>query len=558
MKKNILYYLAIAALLFTGCADDFTNEPAVGALSDESLLNVTGVNLQLVGAYSLLDGWADGTDNNLVSADNWWADALSDDAHKGSTDGDVAFLFDAEIGIWETNNSLFFNKWRSLYAGVNRANGVIDLISKIEGEDLTQQLAEARFLRAHFYFELQRFFGNVAYVSEENFANVEFNQPNSGPVWAEIEADMQFALDNLAEEASAIGVPNTTVARAYMGKIKLYQLKYSEALPLLETVINSGEYSLEPEYFDNFRIAGETGTETLFAVQHFADAGQSFNGSANNLSHPQGGPYGSCCGFYMPTQDLVNAFKTEDGLPLFETFNDSDFESDLGLLDDDAFTPPNDPVDPRLDFTIGRRGIDFNGWGPMPGASWVRPSASDISGPYLSKKNAYYAGEDSQRGTGGWGQQRSGINAHVIRLADVILMAAEAAVETEDLDKALIYVNQIRERAKNSTYIKDADGNDAANYSIELYTSFPDQAYARNAVRFERRLELGMEGQRLFDLRRYGNSIEVINEYIANEGRTIPTWDAKVSPYPPHYELFPIPTQAIDLSGNVLTQNPGY
>ena len=557
MKKNIIFYLAIA-LVFTGCSDEFTEEPAVGALSDESLLNTTGVNLQLVGAYSLLDGWADGTDNNLVSADNWWADVLSDDAHKGSTDGDVAFLFDAEVGNWETSNSLFFNKWRSLYAGVNRANGVIDLIRKVEGEDLTQQLAEARFLRAHYYFELQRFFGNPSYVSEENFANVEFNQPNTGPVWSEIESDMQFALDNLATESGAIGVPNKNVAIAYMGKIKMYQQKFSEALPLLESVITSGDYSLEPEYFDNFRLAGESGVETIFAVQHFADAGQSFNGSANNLSHPQGGPYGSCCGFYMPTQDLVNAFKTENGLPMFDTFNDSDVVSDLGLLDDDAFTPSTEELDPRVDFTVGRRGIDFNGWGPMPGASWVRPSASDISGPYLSKKNAYYAGEDSQRGTGGWGQQRSGINAHVIRFADVLLMSAEAAVETGDLAKALTYVNQIRERAKNSTYIKDADGNDAANYSIELYTSFPNAAYAREAVRWERRLEFGMEGQRLFDLRRWGNSIEVINEYIANEGRTISTWNAKVKPYPAHYTLFPIPTQAIDLSGNVLTQNPGY
>lgn len=557
MKKNILFCLSMA-FVFLGCSDDFTEEPAVGALSDESLANVTGVNLQLVGAYSLLDGWASGTDNNLVSADNWWADVASDDAHKGSTDADVNFLFDMEIGNWETNNALFLNKWQSLYAGVNRANGVISLIEKVEGADFTQQLAEARFLRAHYYFELQRFYGNPAYISVENFNAVEFNQPNPGPVWTEIESDMQFAVDNLSPTKAALGVPNNTVAKAYLGKIKLYQGQFSEALTLLEQVINSGEFSLEPEYADNFRAAGETGPESVFAVQHLSDTGLSFNGSPSNLNHPQGGPYGSCCGFYMPTQDLANAFKTENGLPLFDSYNNSDIVSDAGLNDDDPFTPTAEELDPRIDYTVGRRGIDYNGWGPMPGASWVRPGASDISGVYLPKKNTYWAGEDGQRGTGDWGQQRGGVNVHIIRYADVILMAAEAAAETGDVSKALNYVNQIRERAKNSTYVKDADGNNAANYSIELYSSFPNQQYAIDAVRFERRVELGMEGQRLFDLRRWGNSIEVINEYISNEGRTISTWDAKAKPYPAHYELFPIPTVAIDLSGNILTQNPGY
>jgi hypothetical protein len=178
----------------------------------------------------------------------------------------------------------------------------------------------------------------------------------------------------------------------------------------------------------------------------------------------------------------------------------------------------------------------------------------------LPKKNIYRQGEDDNRGTTGeWGQQSSGINYDVIRFADVLLMAAEAAAESNNLATSVAYVDRVRLRAKNMTYIKTEDGSaDAANYLIEPYVSFPDQAYAIKAVRHERRMELSMEGKRLFDLRRYGNSIEVINEYIANEARTIPNFGIKANPAIDAFRLFPIPINAIDLSGNILEQNPGY
>jgi hypothetical protein len=145
-----------------------------------------------------------------------------------------------------------------------------------------------------------------------------------------------------------------------------------------------------------------------------------------------------------------------------------------------------------------------------------------------------------------------------MRYADVLLMAAEAAAETGDIATALDYVNQVRNRAKNMTYVKAANGSDAANYVVEPYASFPDAAYAVKAVRFERRLELGVEGHRLFDLRRWGNSVSVINEYIANEKRTIPPFGAAVKPYQEKHNLCPIPLEAIDRSQNIITQNDGY
>ena len=172
----------------------------------------------------------------------------------------------------------------------------------------------------------------------------------------------------------------------------------------------------------------------------------------------------------------------------------------------------------------------------------------------------YWANETgSQQATGPWGQQLSGVNYHVLRFADVLLMAAEAAVETGDLGTALTYVNMVRERAKNSQYLQAVDGSgDAANYLIEPYASFSDQATARKAVRFERRVELGMEGHRMFDLRRWGVAKEVMNTYFDNEARTIPNFGEKVNPFEDKHNLYPIPLTAIDLSGNALSQNPGF
>ena len=565
MKTRFKFLIAVL-LVVSACSKDFTESPAVGALSDQALQNAKGVELLLTGAYSSLNTSRNGGYGNSWgnSADNWVSDVLSDDAHKGSTDDDQAELKEIELYNWDAANGYFSAKWGVLFAGVNRANAVISLISKIEGEDLTAELAEARFLRGHFNFEIQRRWGNVPFISEENYLNTEFNQPNSGPIWDRIEEDFAFAKDNLPATQEAKGKPTKIVATAYMGKVQIYQSKWSDALTSLETVINSGNYALLPNFVDMFRAAGENSSESVFAIQFTADAGQSFNGNfAGALNFPNPGPFGSCCGFYQPTQDLVNAFQTSsDGLPLLDTYNNQDVANDFGVASSEPFTPHSGNLDPRLDYTVGRRGVDFNGYGVHVGADWIRAGTADISGPYLPKKNIYHSGEEGVvQGLGGWGQQISGLNYNIIRYADVILMAAEAAVELGQLDKALGYVNQVRNRAKNSQYLQAVDGSgDAATYVIEPYASFSDATTARKAVRFERRLELGMEGHRLYDLRRWGVATEVMNEYFANEARTITNIAQKVggSPYMDKHNLHPIPTTSIDLSGGVLSQNPGF
>ena len=259
-------------------------------------------------------------------------------------------------------------------------------------------------------------------------------------------------------------------------------------------------------------MVGEDNTEAVFQAQFSADGVNSPNGNRGGvLNFPGGDPFGSCCGFYMPTIDLANAYLVDGitGLP-----NNMDGEvilaNDYNIASDAPFTPDTtSPVDIRLDYTVGRRGIDYNGFGENPGADWIRsvPANGDFSGPYLPKKNVYQSAEiGAARGRGVWGQEHSGLNYNIMRYADVLLMAAEAAVETGDLGLALSLVNQVRERAANSTPVQAVDGSGpAANYVVGLYPAFTDAASARQAVRFERRLELAMEGNRFFDLTRWGS-----------------------------------------------------
>lgn len=559
MKKKIIYYI-LPLLVFIACSDDFTETPAVGALSDQALQNAQGVDLLLTGAYSALDGIVNNNGGNTfaVSPDNWWFDVMSDDAHKGSTDGDQQELFQLETYDFGPANPYILGKWEALYGGVNRANAVISVINGIEDEDFTEKLAEARFIRGYLNFELQKIYGNPAFISAENYANTEFNQPNPGPIWEEIEADQQFAAENLPDTQDEPGRPTSWTAKAFLGKTYLFQEKWSEAFTLFEDVINNGPYALNEEFVDNFRAGGENSAESVFAIQFAADEGFSFNGNVGStLNFPNA--LGWCCGFYVPTQDLVDAYQTgSDGLPLLDTYSNNHVSTDYGIASDEPFTPETGPLDPRLDYTVGRRGIEYNGYGINPGADWVRNTTSDISGSYLPKKNVYYAGEDVNVGTADWGQQSSGINYNVMRYSGVLLMAAEAAAELGDLDTALEYVNMVRERAKNMTYVQGEDGSPAANYQIEPYTSFSSQEMAIKAVRFETRLELAMEGHRYFDLARWDIAVEVLNEYVSNETETISNFGPKVNTFQEFRTIMPIPTTAIDLSGGVLTQNPGY
>jgi hypothetical protein len=454
---------------------------------------------------------------------------------------------------------------------------VMALATDITPENATQYKAQALFIRSWFHFELKRVFNNIPYITEDVVDPATV--PNNTDAWPLIEADMKFAMDNLPETQADPGRPTKYAAEAVLARIYLFQQKWSAAKTLLDDIIGSGKFSLMPNYDDNFMIATRNNAESIWEIQYAVNDGASDSPNANYgdaLNYPQNvDGTQTCCGFFQPKQNFVNAFKVDaNGLPLLDTFDDTNLKNDMGLGSDEEFIPTTDPVDPRLDHTVGRRGIPFLDWGIYRGKAWVRDQGN--AGPYIYKKNMFKKAEQgSFSTTTGWATGVNANNYRAIRLSHVMLWRAEVAVEENDLGTALDLVNQLRERAANhvvmglcTTYtLPSQDGlavdytKPAANYDVQPYPSFADQAYARKAVRHEERLEFGMEGYRFFDLVRWGIAAETINAMMDNDRNFRSLFGGAV---PKSFtagknEYWPIPQTQIDLEGaDILTQNPGY
>lgn len=290
--------------------------------------------------------------------------------------------------------------------------------------------------------------------------------------------------------------------------------------------------------------------------------------SGDALNFPYGGETG-CCGFDQPSFTLSNSFKVDaNGLPfLDESYNAVPLKNDMGISAAQPFTPDSTtPLDPRIDWTIGRRGIPFLDWGIMPGSIWVRNQAA--AGPYEPIKHLFYK---SQEGTytdaSSWTNGFTANNYHLIRYADVLLMAAEAEVNGGgSLMQAMTYVNQVRARAANPAGFVGPSNNagkvSPANYQIGLYTSFPDATYAMKAIMFERKIELATEGHRFSDLVRWGTAKAQLDAYAANEAKQGYLSMTGVTFTVGKSEYLPIPQAEIDKSqkgsASVLSQNPGY
>ncbi len=580
MKKILIIIAGFIAAIWVqvSCNDSFLEEKPRGVFTENILINKQGIEGMLIGAYSLLDGAGGPTGNWFAAASNWvFGDVTSDDAYKGTDAGDQIEINPIERYEPLPTNNYFNAKWNHQYDGVSRSNDVLRLIGQandIPDADRIRIIAEARFLRGYYHFEAKRMWNNIPFIDELTVKVTDFSSakvPNTQDVWPMIEADIKHAFDNLPETFPQAGRVNKWAAGAYLAKVYLYQKKFALAKPLLESIIASGKttngkpYALNAKYHDNFRLSGDNSAESVFAVQNSvndgANAQNSRQGDVLNFTYT-GGP-GGCCGFHQPSQNLVNAFKTDAlGLPMIDTFNDTDVKNDQGVLASQPFVPHAGNLDPRLDWTVGRRSIPHLDWGPHPGSSWIRDQV--YGGPYSPKKNHYYKTETGT-GTDGssWTSGYVALNNNLMRFAEVILMAAEVEVEVGSLNNARDYVNKIRNRAKNSEgFVKNPDGNPAANYVINEYSiPWTDQAMARKTVRFERRLELAMEGHRFFDLVRWGIAAETLNKYLEVEKNKRQyligaTFKAGVNEY------FPIPEQQIILSSisgkPTLQQNPGF
>lgn len=566
--------IAMVMVLVVSCKDSFLEIAPTGSLADAQLATKAGVEGVLIGAYAALNGVFG---NRLEGPNHWVTGSIcGGEANKGTDPGDYSSINPMQRYETDPTQGDLSALWRGRYEGISRCNTVLRLLSQakdVSPADAARIAGEARLLRGHFYFDLKKHFNSIPYFDEKTPASEIPKVANSPAIWDKIEADFQFAFTNLPETQGQAGRVNKWTAAAYMGKAKLYQKKYAEAKTWFDNTINNGKttdgkkYQLLADFTQVFNAEFDNNAEAVMDVESSMNTGNVANANYyDDLNYPYNtgldGP-GNCCGFFQPSFDMANTFRTKDGLPLLDGTYNSDanaLKHDYGVESSAPFTPDAGPVDPRLDHSIGRRGIPYLDWIAHPGKAWIR--AQPYAGPYSPKKYVYYKSQENKLTDGSsWTRGYATMNYTIIRFADVLLMAAEAEIEAGSLAKARELTNQVRGRAANKAHwVKKADGTPAANYVIVLYpeSAFASKASANMAVRMERKLELSGEGHRFFDLVRWGIAEPVLNAYLKNEAKILVTKFGGAKFTAGNDEYYPIPQREIDLQGTVLKQNPGY
>lgn len=585
---------------------DWLNTPSQGTLDETQLLTHSGVEAALIATYRALDCTNSTNGNWGCAASNWvWGSVAADDAYKGSNASDQPPIFDIESYAWSTGDaeSYLDVKWGQVYEGVVRSNATLRLLKEVQAAspgaisaaDASGIKGEALFLRAHFHFEAWRMWGNVPYYYE---TDTDFRKPNisSANVATAIGQDLDSAIAYLpaTPRNGEKGRVTSWTAKAYKGRLQVYTGNYAGALTTLRDVKASGPYALQPAFnqvwtgFPSF----SDGPETILAFQASVNDGEP-NGNNGNYGERLNFPYGLgfCCGFHQPSQNLVNFFQVDAaGLPL--ALSSATWNASSANFAANTTTP----VDPRLDWTVGRDFVPYKDWG-LHNPTFIRDIA--YSGPYSPKKNVHEKSSGAQSKVGWLPAQLNSVHIHIYRYADLLLLLAEAEVEAGVIDNARLIVNQIRARAGAVAQGCGAGSSDSltkakypscvgddrlavplvaasatldtlvepwAYYKVGQYTTpWASQAAARGYVRYERRVELGMEGQRFFDLRRWPNGAataadSAIPAYVAVE-QTRRTWLAAAI-WQPRHHLYPIPQIEIELSKvggtSKLTQNPGW
>src|SRR5256884_1953705 len=609
--------LALAVGVTYACKDFLNTTPQV-ALPEDALATASGVEGSLIAAYRSLDCSSSSVGSWGCAASNWvWGSVTSGDAHKGSNLGDQEPVNEIETYLWSAGDVQDYlnQKWSQVYEGVSRANATLRLMAKvraakpaeIDDAEAAGIRGEALFLRAHYHFEAYRMWGNIPYYNTPD-DTVDFKKSNQGvDVIGNIVRDLDTAaaLLNTTPRNGDVGRATSWTAKAYKGRVYAYAAAknaayWDSALTTLRNVQAAGPYRLETS-FDHVWTgftALQNGPETILAFQASIQDGEPNGWNSNwgeRLNFPHSGSHFGCCGFHQPSYNLVNFYAVDaNGLPLALTDPNWNTTSALTLAQGDTNFAAGRagslaPVDPRLDWTVGRDSVPYKDWG-LHNRGWIRDAS--YSGPFSPKKNVHEQGASAENNVGWQATQTNDVNIHIFRYADLLLMLAEAEIHatTGVLDNARTIVNQIRARAgqvaqgcgtadtlgtkawpacvTNDTIkpmaVKmyqgvnsiDSLATPRAKSRIGLYTApFTTVAQADQAVQYERRLELAMEGQRFFDLRRWRTADAEINGYIAVERNRVP-YLAGVT-YAARDSLYPIPTIQTDLAP-LLTQNPGW
>lgn len=572
MKKILYSVLTVLALVgTTSCSDFLDDQKPQGVLDSDMVKDPSNVDNLVISAYAVFT-----TAEDINSSFSMWNfDVRSDDAYKGgngTSDGDVFHQLEIEQGVLTTNWNIN-DMWVRLYNCISRVNSAISVLETTSDsyQLKAQRLGEMKFLRAYAHFLLKRLYKNIPFIMDANLKQEDYNtlsntEFNNDEGWQQIINDVEYAYSVLPVKQTDKGRPSKAAAAAFLTKAYLYKayrqddaasnkvtsINREDLLKVIEysnpDIYSAGGFDLEPDFHNNFRpeTQYENGVESIWAMQYSINDGTKYG----NLNWSYGlivpnipGVTDGGCDFYKPSQNLVNAYRTDaDGHPFIDTFNNKDYD-----LTQDA--------DPRLFLTVGLTGLpyEFNSKYMMDAsATWSR--SNGLYGYYVTLKqnvdpDCGYLVKGSWWGTP--------MNRIVFRYADVLLERAEAYAQLNETGEAIKLVNEIRKRAKQSTgMIANYPSDYGVKFNISTYNGSYSQEDALKIVKMERRLEMGMESERFFDLVRWGEAEKVLNKYFAEEANNCSIYgDAHFTA--DKNEYLPIPFSQVAASNGHYTQNIG-
>ena len=572
MKKILYSVLTVLALVgTTSCSDFLDDQKPQGVLDSDMVKDPSNVDNLVISAYAVFT-----TAEDINSSFSMWNfDVRSDDAYKGgngTSDGDVFHQLEIEQGVLTTNWNIN-DMWVRLYNCISRVNSAISVLETTSDsyQFKAQRLGEMKFLRAYAHFLLKRLYKNIPFIMDANLKQEDYNTLSNTEFtndegWQQIINDVEYAYSVLPVKQTDKGRPSKAAAAAFLTKAYLYKayrqdnpktnevtsINREDLLKVIEysnpDIYSAGGFDLEPDFHNNFRpeTQYENGVESIWAMQYSINDGTKYG----NLNWSYGlivpnipGVTDGGCDFYKPSQNLVNAYRTDaDGHPFIDTFNNKDYD-----LTQDA--------DPRLFLTVGLTGLpyEFNSKYMMDASStWSR--SNGLYGYYVTLKqnvdpDCGYLVKGSWWGTP--------MNRIVFRYADVLLERAEAYAQLNETGEAIKLVNKIRLRAKQSTgMIANYPSDYGVKFNISTYNGSYSQEEALKIVKMERRLEMGMESERFFDLVRWGEAEKVLNKYFAEEANNCSIYgDAHFTA--DKNEYLPIPFSQVAASDGHYTQNIG-
>lgn len=572
MKKILYSVLTILALVgTTSCSDFLDDQKPQGVLDSDMVKEPSNVDNLVISAYAVFT-----TAEDVNSSFSMWNfDVRSDDAYKGgngTSDGDVFHQLEIEQGVLTTNWNIN-DMWVRLYNCISRVNSAISVLETTSDsyQLKAQRLGEMKFLRAYAHFLLKRLYKNIPFIMDANLKQEDYNtlsntEFNNDEGWQQIINDVEYAYSVLPVKQTDKGRPSKAAAAAFLTKAYLYKayrqddpssnqvtgINREDLLKVIEysnpDIYSAGGFDLEADFHNNFRpeTQYENGVESIWAMQYSINDGTKYG----NLNWSYGlivpnipGVTDGGCDFYKPSQNLVNAYRTDaDGHPFIDTFNNKDYD-----LTQDA--------DPRLFLTVGLTGLpyEFNSKYMMDASStWSR--SNGLYGYYVTLKQNVDPDCGYMVKGSWWGTP---MNRIVFRYADVLLERAEAYAQLNETGEAIKLVNKIRLRAKQSTgMIVNYPSDYGVKFNISTYNGSYSQEDALKIVKMERRLEMGMESERFFDLVRWGEAEKVLNKYFAEETNNCSIYgDAHFTANKNEY--LPIPFSQVAASDGHYTQNIG-